>query len=146
METGKVFFDLFTNISWLWYAIAVLTAYATGALWYTVLFGKQWIKAVHFECQCGAKLYKGEKCSCGPRFPWEMAFQFVSTAFIGLMYFVLTPVSIWMAVLICLSFSAWTKSMYKFEISSWKRFTTLAAINVGYFVVVSAIFMAMSHL
>ncbi len=146
MESSKAFFDLFSDISWLWYVISVLVAYAAGALWYTVLFGKQWIKAVHFECQCGAKLYKGETCTCSPHFPVEMVFQFISTGIVGLMYFVLTPVSIWMAILVGLSFSAWTKSMYKFEIASWERFTILAAINVGYFVVVSAIFIAMSHL
>jgi hypothetical protein len=146
MDSCQAFLGLFSVISWLWYAISVLVAFAVGALWYTVLFGKQWLKAVNYECVCGAKLSMGEKCTCAPRFPWEMVFQFISTAIVGLMYFVLTPISIWMAIFVSVAFSAWTKSMYKFEIASWKRFKTLAAINVGYFMVVSAIFIAMSHL
>ena len=56
------------EISWLWYAVAVVIAFGTGALWYTVIFGKQWIKAVNYECKCGANLSKGEECKCESRF------------------------------------------------------------------------------
>ncbi len=128
------------EISWLWYTVAVIIAFGTGALWYTVIFGKQWIKAVNYECRCGANLSKGEECKCESRFPWEMIFQFISTAVIGLMYFFLTQISLCMSIFVCIAFAAWTKSMLKFQIADWKRYITLALVDVGYFVVVSAIF------
>lgn len=134
----------FMTISWLWYALSVVVAFGTGALWYTVIFGKQWIKAVNYECKCGANLSKGEECKCKSSFPWEMIFQLVSTALIGFMYFLLTPLSLVMSVIVCFAFAGWTKSMLKFQISSWKRYITLASIDVGYFVVVSAIFIYFS--
>ena len=91
METIVDIMDLFSGISWLWYVISVVVAFGMGALWYTVLFGKQWVKAVNYVCLCGANISDGEECTCKGRFPWEMLFQFVGTALIGLMYFILTP-------------------------------------------------------
>jgi hypothetical protein len=135
----------FFQISWLWYAIAVVVAFGLGAFWYTILFGKKWLKAVNYECNCGSNLSKGEECKCPSRFPWEMVFQFVSTAIVGLMYFMLTPMSLIMAIFVCIAFSAWTKSMLKFQIANWKRFISLALIDVGYFVIVSIIFIVFAH-
>lgn len=134
------------QISWLWYAVGVVAVYALGALWYTVLFGKKWIKAVNYKCVCGADLSNDEKCTCKPRFPWEMAFQLISTAILGLMYFVVTPISLPIAILIAIAVTAWNKSMLKFQIADWKRFTTLALIDVGYFVVASVVFILLALL
>lgn len=136
----------FSQISWLWYCISVVLAFGMGALWYTVLFGKQWIKAVNYVCVCGANLSNEEKCSCKARFPWEMIFQLISTAIVGMMFFLLTPLSLVMAVIVVFAFAGWTKSMLKFQIADWKRFITLASIDVGYFVVVSIIFIVFSML
>lgn len=136
----------FSQISWLWYCISVVLAFGMGALWYTVLFGKQWIKAVNYVCACGANLSNEEKCSCKARFPWEMIFQLISTAIVGMMFFLLTPLSLVMAVIVVFAFAGWTKSMLKFQIADWKRFITLASIDVGYFVVVSIIFIGFSML
>ena len=136
----------FYEISWLWYCVSVVAAFGLGALWYTILFGKQWIKAVNYECVCGANLSKGEKCTCKGRFPWEMLFQVIGTALIGFMYFILTPVSLWLSVIVCVAFAGWTKSMLKFQIAGWSRYITLAMIDVGYFVVVSVIFILFSYI
>ena len=136
----------FSQISWLWYCFSVVLAFGMGALWYTVIFGKQWIKAVNYVCVCGANLSNGEKCTCKARFPWEMIFQFISTALMGMMYFLLTPQSLVLAVIVAFAFAGWTKSMLKFQIAGWKRFITLASIDVGYFVVVSIIFIVFSLL
>lgn len=146
METFFVAEGTFSEISWLWYVIAVITAFGTGAIWYTLLFGKQWVKAVNYECLCGANISKGDKCTCNNRFPWEMIFQLIGTALIGLMYFILTPISVWLSVIVCIAFAGWTKSMLKFQIASWNRYITLASIDVGYFIVVSAIFVLFSYL
>ncbi|MDP3397885.1 MAG: DUF1761 domain-containing protein [Bacteroidales bacterium] len=139
-------FGYFSQISWMWYGISVLLAFGAGALWYTVLFGKQWIKVVNYECACGANLSKGEECKCKSRFPWEMIFQFVSTVIIGIMYFLLTSVSVALAIIVCLAFAGWTKSMLKFQIADWNRYITHALIDVGYFTLVSAIFIVFSLL
>lgn len=146
METIVDIMDLFSGISWLWYVISVVVAFGMGALWYTVLFGKKWIKAVNYVCLCGANIYDGEECTCKGRFPWEMLFQFMGTALIGLMYFLLTPVSLWLSIIACVAFAGWTKSMLKFQIAGWSRYITLAMIDVGYFVVVSVIFILFSYL
>lgn len=134
------------QISWLWYIISVFVAFGAGAIWYTILFGKSWVKVVKYECLCGADISKGEKCTCKNRFPWEMIFQLIGTALIGLMYFILTPISVWLSVIVCIAFAGWTKSMLKFQIAEWKRYITLASIDVGYFIVVSAIFVLFSYL
>ena len=146
METMIDIRILFSGISWLWYVISVVVAFGMGALWYTVLFGKQWVKAVNYVCLCGANISDGEECTCKGRFPWEMLFQFVGTALIGLMYFILTPVSFWLSIIVCVAFAGWTKSMLKFQIAGWSRYITLAMIDVGYFVVVSVIFILFSYL
>ena len=136
----------FSEMSWLWFAVSVLAAFGTGAVWYTILFGKQWLKAVNYECNCGANISKGEKCTCKSRFPWEMIFQFIGTALVGFMYFILTPISIWLSIIVCVAFAGWTKAMLKFQIANWNRYITLGLIDVGYFIVVSAIFILFSIL
>ena len=68
-----------------------------------------------------------------------MLFQFISTAFVVFMYFVLTPISIWLSVIVVVAVCAWMKSNLKFQISNWKRYITLALIDVGYFFIVSVI-------
>lgn len=146
MESYAELCRLFSHVSWLWYAIAVIVVYAVGALWYTVLFGKYWLKALNYICLCGANLSIDEKCTCKPRFPYEMVFQFISTAILGLLYFLVAPFSIWVSVAIVVAFSAWTKSMMKFQIADWRRFKTLAAIDVGYFVIASIVFILFSGL
>ncbi len=131
----------FETISWLWFSLAVVISFAFGAIWYGVLFTKSWAKAVKYECECGANLAKGEKCTCKPNFSIYFTFfiQIISTALVVLMYFILTPISIWLSILVIVAISAWMKSTLKFQISNWKRFVTLAAIDVGYFFIVSCI-------
>jgi len=131
----------FETISWLWYSLAVLVSFAFGAIWYGVLFTKPWAKAVRYECECGADISNGEKCTCKPNFSIYFTFiiQFLSTALVVFMYFILTPISIWLSVLVVIAISAWMKSTLKFQISNWKRFMILAAIDVSYFFIVSCI-------
>jgi len=146
MENCALFWGYFSHISWLWYLAAVFISFGAGALWYGFLFRARWIAAVKYECPCGADIAKGERCNCKPRFPVELLFQFASTAFLGLFYFVLVPVSLWLAVFACAALSAWIKSMLKFQIRDWRRFVALAWIDVGYFGVVSLIFILMALL
>ena len=130
------------QISWLWYTAAVLISFALGAFWYGKLFMKAWTKAIRFKCACGADLSKGEKCTCPPKPSYfaTMALQLIATALIGLMYFVLTLVSVWLAVMVAIAVCGWMKATLKFQIQEFKRWVTLCAIDVGYFAVVSMLF------
>ncbi|MDD2488246.1 MAG: DUF1761 domain-containing protein [Bacteroidales bacterium] len=140
METICSDYCPFEQISWLWYCGGVVVSFLAGALWYGFLFPKTWMKAVRYECACGADVVNGEKCTCKSRGVFlTMLFQFISTAFVVFMYFVLTPISIWLSVIVVVAVCAWMKSNLKFQISNWKRYITLALIDVGYFFIVSVI-------
>jgi hypothetical protein len=130
----------FEAISWLWYGIAVVVSFFVGAIWYGFLFSKAWMKAVKYECACGADVVNGEKCTC-KKSSNALIFliQIIATAFVVFMYFILTSISIWLSVVVVIAISAWMKSTLKFQISNWKRYITLAGIDVGYFFVVSVI-------
>lgn len=132
---------IFESIPWLWYSLAVLISFAFGAIWYGVFFTKAWAKAVRYECECGADIANGEKCTCKPNFSFYYTFiiQIITTALVTLMYFILTPISIWLSVMVVIAISGWMKSTLKFQISNWKRFIILASIDVGYFFIVSCI-------
>lgn len=137
-----------SQISWMWYAMSVVVAFVVGAFWYSVLFGRKWAEAIRYECACGADLAKGQECTCKRGASVYMTFllQFASTALIGLMYFVLTGVSVALSALVVVAVSAWMKATLKFEIPDFKRWITLCAINVGYFFVASLIFILFSLL
>lgn len=127
-------------ISLLWYIVAVAISFLIGALWYGLLFPKTWIKAIRYECECGADVINGEKCSCSKKsFLPTMIFQLISTALVVLVFFILTPIHIWLSILVVIAIASWMKSNLKFQISDWKRFVTLALIDVGYFTIVSII-------
>lgn len=68
-----------------------------------------------------------------------MIFQLISTALVVLVFFVLTPIHLWLSILVVIAIASWMKSNLKFQISDWKRFVTLALIDVGYFTIVSII-------
>lgn len=127
-------------ISLLWYFVAVAISFLIGALWYGLLFPKTWIKAIRYECECGADVINGEKCSCSKKSVLPtMIFQLISTALVVLVFFILTPIHLWLSILVVIAIASWMKSNLKFQISDWKRFVTLALIDVGYFTIVSII-------
>lgn len=130
----------FSQISWLWYAISVVVVFGLGALWYGKFFSKSWLKAVDYKCPCGADIQNGEECKCESNSVLPMIFQFIATLLIGLMYFVLVALSAWVAILVVITVCGWMKSTLKFQIAEWKRFMTLALIDVGYFFIASLIF------
>lgn len=140
MKTIIVNFCPIESISWLWFCISVVVSFLAGAIWYGLLFPKTWMKAVKYECECGADVVNGEKCTCKKRSVLPtFIIQFISTALVVFMYFILTSISIWLSVVVVIAVSAWMKSILKFQISNWKRFMTLAAIDISYFFIVSVI-------
>lgn len=135
----------FSQFSWLWYWISIVVVFMVGWLWYGKLFNKKWIKAVRYQCTCGADLSKGEKCTCKNKsmlpLLMYMFMQLVVTMLLGLMYFGLTQISIWWSLIVAVAIAGWMKASLKFQIAEWKRYVTLAIIDVGYFFLASLLFM-----
>ena len=130
------------GISWLWYAVSVVIAFVSGWFWYN-FFSIRWAKAVNYGlCPCGADFINGEKCTCKPD---ALAFlpmivQFLATCLIGYMYFVLVKICIGLAILVAVAIMGWMKGNIFFSTSTKQRRIDRILIDVGYFAIVSVIY------
>lgn len=131
METCSAFCSWFSQINWLWYGVSVALVYAIGALWYSVLFTKVWMRVFKIEMPQSV-----EKSSV----LFTMFFQLLATAILGLVMFLLSNVSCWLAVLVLIGFCGWHKASLKFQFAKWKDFFTAAMIDVGYLFIAGLIF------
>jgi len=134
------------NFSPLWYFVAVFAVFMIGFFWYNQLFGKKWLWAVRYdECPCGADLSKGEKCTCKPNFQafLPMIGQFLAICLLGILYFVIVPYSVCLAVLVWFVALCWMKASLLFKTPNRKRFMALLLIDGGYFTVASGVFILM---
>ncbi len=122
----------FAHINWLWYVVAVVVAFAAGALWYSKLFRKTWMEVNQIDPQ--QQVSKANMIS-------TLLLQFLSTAVLGLMFFILVQQSLCLAIIVTIGIAAWLKSTLKFRMADIKRFWKAAWIDVGYFCVVAVIFM-----
>lgn len=134
------------SISWLFYAISVIVVFALGAFWYGKLFSEKWVKAQDYTCICGARLAEGEKCTCKSHSLLPMVMQFIATALVGMMYFLLAGFGCLLSIVVMIGVAAWMKAGLKFRISEWKRFVNLVIIDVGYFCLASIIFIIFAKL
>ena len=130
------------EISWLWYAVSVFIAFILGWVWYN-FFAERWAKAVNYGvCACGADLGKGEKCTCKPNakafFP--MLVQLLATCLIGFMYFVLVRVCTGLTILVAVAIIGWMKGSILFSTPTKRRRIDRILIDVGYFTIISVIF------
>lgn len=131
METCSSFCSLFSQINWLWYAIAVVVVYAAGALWHSILFGKAWIRVFKVEMP-----EKGQPTGA----VFTMSMQLLVTALLGLLFFVLVPISVWLAVFVLITFCGWQKGTLKFRYVKWNEYFTAAIIEAGYTFIAGLIF------
>ncbi len=115
--------QLFLDVNWLWFVIAVLAAFLLGALWYSVLFPKLWVKTFKVELP--------DKLAPGNMFV-TMFGQIVATALMGLSLFLITPVSFWLAVLTLVGFCGFNKGMLKYKFYKWRDYFRAAGIEVTY--------------
>ena len=130
------------GISWLWYAIAVVIAFMSGWFWYN-FFTERWVKAVNYGlCACAADLAKGEKCTCKPdaKAFVPMIAQLLSTCLMGYLYFVLTPICSGVAIFAAVAIISWMIGNILFSTSTKQRRIDRILIDVGYFTIVSVIF------
>ncbi len=119
------------QINWLMYMIAVVAVYAVGAVWYSFLFSKAWMKVF--------KIDMPEKPSAGNMVA-TMFFQLLATALFGLVFFVLVKISVWIAVLALFGFIVWQKASLKFRFYNLKEFVKAAGIEVGYMTIAGIVF------
>lgn len=131
MEACDLLCGAFCSINWMWFAIAVVVAFGTGAIWHTFLFAKTWMRVF--------KVDMSEKPETA-NMVITMLMQLLVTAFFGLVFFMLTILSVWLAVLVLIGFCAWQKGTLKFRYVKWKTFVEAACIEAGYTFVTGIIF------
>lgn len=134
--------ELFHSVNWLWYSVAVLIVFFLGAVWFVVLFSRSWAWAARITPVGNGKEVIEDDVAYRAGFKSfrTMLAQFCSTLLLGLVYFMVTPLSLWLSLLIAIASSAWMKTIMHFEVRNWKRYVTLAAVDVGYFFISSLIF------
>lgn len=132
METcSNIFCTLLSQINWPWYVAAIVATYLLGALWYSVLFPKAWIKAFKIEMP--------DKPAPANMF-LTMFGQLVASALMGLALFMITALSFWLAVLALVGFCGWNKATLKYKFVSWSDYFRAAGIEVGYLFLTGMIF------
>ncbi len=131
METCDLLCGAFCGINWMWYAIAVVVAFMAGAIWHTFLFAKTWIRV--FKVDIPEKTNTADVVV-------TMLMQVVATALFGLVFFVLTILSPWIAALTLIGFCGWQKGTLKFRYTNWKTFIEAAWVEAGYTFVTGIVF------
>lgn len=126
-----VFCALVGQIDWLWYVLSILAVYVVGALWYSVLFRKMWLEVF--------KVKIPTKPSGGNMFVTFFG-QLVATALMGLVIFIITPVSVWLAVIMVFAVCGWQKGSLKYQFAEWREYFRAAWVTAGYTFVAGVIF------
>ena len=117
-------------INWLWLVAATAVSFGIGAVWYSVLFAKAWVKIFKVEM--------GEVNTAS--FVRTMGLQFVATFFLGLVFFVLTNISVWVALMTLIGIIGWEKAMLNFQFSNLKDCFMAIVIRAGYTFVAGIVF------
>ena len=84
-------------INWWWFAAATIVSFAVGAVWYSWFFAKAWIRV--FKVEMG-EVTTGSVIR-------TMMLQFAATLLYGLVFFVLTKLSVGVAILSLVGFCGW---------------------------------------
>jgi hypothetical protein len=69
-----------------------------------------------------------------------MSLQLAATLLLGLVFFVLTKLSVWMALLALVGFCGWEKGKLNFEFPRMKDFVMATVIQAGYTFVAGLVF------
>lgn len=131
MNVNNLFCQAISDIHWIWFVVAVVLAFAIGAVWYSVLFSKAWIRVFKVEMP--------EKITTSS-FVRTMSIQFLANVLFGLVFFVLVKLSVWVAVLSLVGFCGWEKGSLNFQFANMKDFMMAALIRAGYTFVAGMVF------
>ena len=130
MDNCNLFCQILSGINWWWFAAAVVVTFGVGAIWYSLLFAKTWVKV--FKVEMG-------KVTTGS-FLRTMSLQLAANLLFGLVFFILTHLSVWIALLSLVGFCGWEKGSLNFEFSKMKDFIMAVTIRVGYTFIAGIIF------
>jgi hypothetical protein len=130
MDSCNLLCSAVAGINWWWFAAATVAAFGGGALWYSLLFAKAWIRVFKVEM--------GEVTTGG--FLRTMSLQLAATAAFGFALFVLANLSVWIALIALAGFCAWEKGNLNFEFSRMRDFVMAVVIRVGYTFIAGIIF------
>lgn len=125
------FLNQIEQINLLWYIVSVILVYVAGAVWFSLLFQKAWMRVFKVEMP-----KEGESTGA----VMTMSMQLIATALLGLSLFVLVSVSVYFAVLALVAFCGWQKGTLKFRYTKWSEYFTAALVEVGYTFVAGTIF------
>lgn len=114
-----------------WYIVAVVVVFGVGAVWYSLLFSKAWMRV--FKVEMPADVKPGDAA-------FTMIMQLLASALFGLAFFVLTPISVWLSLLLLIAFCGWQKAGLKFRYTKWNDYFMAALIEAGYTFVAGIIF------
>lgn len=131
MNACNVFSEAFSQINWLWYAVAVVVVFGVGGAWYSALFSKTWIRI--FKVEIPEKTPAGSMARI-------FGLQVLATALQGVVFFMLTNVSVCLSALTLIGFCGWGKANLGFQFCKIRDFITAAMINVGYTFVAGVVF------
>ena len=130
MNSSNLLCQTLSGINWWWFAVAVIVAFGVGAVWYSVLFSKAWVRV--FKVEMG-------EVTTGS-FLRTMSLQLAVNLLFGLVFFVLTHLSVWIALLSLVGFCGWEKGSLSFEFAKIKDFILAVTIRVGYTFIAGLIF------
>ena len=130
MDSCNLFYQILSGINWWWFAVAVIVTFGVGALWYSKLFAKTWVRV--FKVEMG-------EVTTGS-FLRTMSLQLVVNLLFGLVFFILTHLCVWIALLTLVGFCGWEKGALSFEFAKIKDFILAVTIRVGYTFIAGLIF------
>jgi len=127
----RTFLFLSSNIQWIWFLIAVVINFAIGAIWYSFLFPKTWMRV--FKVEMPNKVTKLSMARI-------MSIQLITSIFLGLVFFLSVQISVTFSVFVLIGFCGWEKGGLSFQFPKWKDYMLAACIQVGYTFIAGMIF------
>jgi hypothetical protein len=120
-----------SSVNWIWFIVAVIATFIIGGIWYSALFAKTWIRVFKVEMP--------EKITTSS-FIRTISLQFLANILFGFVFFVLTKVSVLIAIISLVGFCGWEKGGMNFQFAKIKDFLTAVLIRVGYTFIAGIIF------
>jgi hypothetical protein len=131
LKIMSTFLFLLSNIQWMWFAIAVVVTFIVGAIWYSFLFPKTWMRV--FKVEMPEEVTKLSMVR-------TMLLQLIVSIFFGAVFFLLVQISFCISVFVLIGFCGWEKGELNFQFPKWKDYVLAACIRVGYTFVAGMIF------
>ena len=127
----RTFLFLLSNIQWIWFLIAIVINFVIGAIWYSFLFPKTWMRVFKVEMPDNVTTLSMVR---------TMGIQLVVSILFGSVFFLLTQISFFISVFVLIGFCAWQKGGLNFQFAKWEDYVLAASIQVGYTFIAGMVF------